>query len=112
MLSWSGHTSGDAVDIHSIATGEGTGGVPFGAELLAFTDAIADYDDEELTEARDRLRFVAGEPFIVDAAAVAANFEMMTRVADGTGARFDDATRTKRSALTETLGIDGWASAR
>ncbi len=112
MLSWSGQTSGDAVDLTSIATGEGTGGVPFGAELLAFTEAIADWDDEELAETRERLRSAAGDSFMVDAAAVAANFEMMTRVADGTGARFDDTTRRARADLTRTLGVDHWESAR
>lgn len=112
MLSWSGHTSGDAVDLTSIASGEGTGGVPFGAELLAFTEAIADWDDEELAGARERLRSAAGERFMVDAAAVAANFEMMTRVADGTGARFDHETRDARAGLSQSLGIDAWQSAR
>lgn len=112
MLSWSGQTSGAPVDLTSIVTGEGTGGVPFGAELLAFTDAIADWDDEELAEARERLRSTAGESFMVDAAAVAANFEMMTRVADGTGARFDDKTREARAGLTRTLHVDHWESAR
>ena len=112
MLSWSGQKSGDVIDLTSIATGEGTGGVPFGAELLAFAEAIADCDDEELAETRERLCSAAGEPFMVDAAAVAANFEMMTRVADGTGARFDDTTRQARAGLTRGLGVDHWESAR
>ncbi len=112
MLSWSGQTSGDVVDLTSIATGLGTGGVPFGAELLAFAEAIAEWDDEELAETRERLCAAAGEPFMIDAAAVAANFEMMTRVADGTGARFDDATRHARADLSHSFGIEEWASAR
>ncbi len=112
MLSWSGQTSGVEVDLTSIATGDGTGGVAFGAELLAFAEAIAGWDDEELAEARERLRSAAGTAFMADAAAVAANFEMMTRVADGTGARFDDTTRRARAQLTRTLGVDDWESAR
>ena len=112
MLSWSGQKSGDVIDLTSIATGEGTGGLPFGAELLAFTEAVADWDDEELAETRERLCSAAGEPFMVDAAAVAANFEMMTRVADGTGARFDRKTRDARAGLSQSLGIDAWLSAR
>ncbi len=112
MLSWSGQNSGVEVDLTSIATGLGTGGVPFGAELLAFAEAIAEWDDEELAETRERLCAAAGEPFMIDAAAVAANFEMMTRVADGTGARFDDATRHARAGLTHSLGVDHWESVR
>ncbi|MEY4607067.1 MAG: hypothetical protein ACO3S5_06130 [Ilumatobacteraceae bacterium] len=76
MLSWS-----------SAAEGRQDGaGLEFEAELLEFTDAIAGYDDAALTEARSALERAAGIEFMVDAAAVAANFEMMTRVADGTGA--------------------------
>ncbi len=112
MLSWSGQKSGAEIDLTSIATGHGTGGVPFGAELLAFAEAIADWDDEELAETREQLCAAAGEHFMIDAAAVAANFEMMTRVADGTGARFDDKTRQARAGLARTLGVDHWESAR
>ena len=112
MLSWSGQNSGVEVDLTSITTGDGTGGVPFGSELLAFAEAIAEWDEEELADTRERLRSAAGEAFMIDAAAVAANFEMMTRVADGTGARFDDATRRARAGLSHSLGIADWASAR
>ncbi len=112
MLSWSGQKSGEIVDVTAIASGEGNGGLPFGAELLAFADAIADWDDDELATARERLCAATGEPFMIDAAAVAANFEMMTRVADGTGARFDPETREVRAALTSSLNADRWTSAR
>jgi len=43
-------------------------------------------DDVELAAARSALVAETDEAFMVDAAAVAANFEMMTRLADGTGA--------------------------
>jgi len=43
---------------------------------------------------------------------VAANFEMMTRVADGTGARFPPESSAGRTALDERLGIRGMTSAR
>ena len=54
----------------------------------------------------------AGEVFMVDAAAVVANFEMMTRVADGTGARFPEGAAAQRAALDERLAIGGFTSAR
>ena len=54
----------------------------------------------------------AGDAFMVDAAAVVANFEMMTRVADGTGARFPDEGAEGRARLAESLGIAAFASAR
>ena len=48
---------------------------------------------------------------MVDAAAVAANFEMMTRLADGTGAAMP-AERLERSAQAiETMGIEDLTAA-
>lgn len=76
MLSWSSDAEGRQKGV----------GLQFEAELLAFTDAIAGYDDAVLAQTRSALEQAAGSDVMVDAAAVAANFEMMTRVADGTGA--------------------------
>ncbi len=87
MLSWSSNENGTPADLAAITTGESDGGQPHGVELLAFAAAIVGSDDDALAAARDRLTAVAGEAFMIDAAAVAANFEMMTRVADGTGAK-------------------------
>lgn len=112
MLSWSSSESGVQADLSAIAAGEGDAGLPLGAELVAFAEAIARWDDESLTAARDALVGVAGEAFMIDAAAVAANFEMMTRVADGTGARFAADSAAARAQLGATLGIGGFTSAR
>ena len=112
MLSWSSTESGSPADVSSIADGHGDAGVAHGAELLAFAEAIARYDDTVLAEARQRLVDAAGDDVMVDAAAVAANFEMMTREADGTGARFPAAVVDDRSGLTGALGIDGLPSRR
>ena len=51
-----------------------------------------------------------GEAGMVDAAAVVANFEMMTRVADGTGARHDDGSESFIGETAEALGVDGLTS--
>jgi hypothetical protein len=88
MLSWSSQEDGTPADLSAITSGTGDAGLPHGAELLGFAAAIARWDAATLDAARDRLVEVAGEAFMIDAAAVAANFEMMTRVADGTGALF------------------------
>jgi len=112
MLSWSSTTEGHPADLGAIARGEGDGGVAHGRELVAFAEAIGGFDDEVLAAARARLVAVAGEAFMVDAAAVAANFEMMTRVADGTGARFPDDPEGFRAPLDAELGIGHFISAR
>lgn len=112
MLSWSSTQEGHPADLAAIAVGEGDGGLAHGAELIAFTEAVAGHDDAALAVARDRLVAAAGEAFMIDAAAVAANFEMMTRVADGTGARLPDAVVHERAAMLDELGIAGLTSAR
>jgi hypothetical protein len=83
MLSWSGKEQGIPVDLPSL-----TVGVPHAAELLAFAQAAASpaSDVVALATARGQLTAVMGEAAMVDAAAVVANFEMMTRLAEGTGA--------------------------
>jgi hypothetical protein len=113
MLSWSSQqTTGGAADLSAITAGQGDAGLPLGRELLAFAEAIAGFDDDELASARSQLVDAAGQAFMIDAAAVAANFEMMTRLADGTGARFPDDPQGHRSGLDATLGIAGLTSAR
>lgn len=112
MLSWSSTQEGHPADLAAIAHGTGDAGLPFGAELVAFTEAIGGFDDDALAAARGALADAAGEAFMVDAAAVAANFEMMTRVADGTGARFPDEVVQQRAAMIGDLGITGFTSAR
>lgn len=112
MLSWSSTEAGTPADLAAIAEGEGDGGLPFGAELVAFTEAAGRFDEEALVAARAALVAAAGEAFMVDAAAVIANFEMMTRVADGTGARFPAESAAHRAAVDARLDIGGFTSAR
>jgi hypothetical protein len=110
MLSWSSSELGTPADMDVIASGDGDAGLPHGEELVAFAEAIARFDPAALDAARQRLVDVAGEAFMIDAAAVAANFEMMTRVADGTGARHAAATAAHRNAIGARLGIAGFTS--
>jgi hypothetical protein len=105
MLSWSSHEDGNPADVDALASGVGDAGLPHGAALLAFAEAVAGWDDDALGVARDRLCGEVGEAFMIDAAAVAANFEMMTRVADGTGARHPANTLAERTAVAVRLGM-------
>src|SRR5262245_21313674 len=86
MLSWSCDETGQEVDLSAVAEGVGDIGLPHGRALLRFASAGGGTDDEELAAARAALVAETDQAFMVDAAAVAANFEMMTRLADGTGA--------------------------
>ena len=105
MLSWSSLEDGTPADIDALASGVGDAGLPHGAALLGFVEAAAGWDRAALDAACERLVDDAGEAFMIDAAAVIANFEMMTRVADGTGARHPEDALAERTAVALRLGM-------
>ena len=105
MLSWSSHEDGTPADVDALASGDGDAGLPHGALLMAFAEAIAQWDDHALATAREALVEATSAAFMIDAAAVAANFEMMTRVADGTGAQHAPEAVADRTALAARLGM-------
>lgn len=82
MLSWSGKAHGIAVELRTL-----TVGVDHADVLLEFARVATSPagDDDELVRVRTALAEALGESVMVDAAAVVANFEMMTRLAEGTG---------------------------
>jgi len=114
MLSWSGQESDSVIDLTVIARGAGDVGVPFSNQLLQFATAAARLDDDtiDMDEARRVLVSSAGEAMMIDAAAVAANFHMMTRLADGTGARFPQARLEASASVIAIMGTDSMASRR
>lgn len=112
MLSWSSTEQGAPADLAVVADGATGSGVELGDELVRFASACAGSDDAELGEARRALVAAADEEFMVDAAAVAANFEMMTRLADGTGAAMPPERIGSSAATVEAFGIAGLTSRR
>jgi hypothetical protein len=112
MLSWSSTETGQELDLAAVATGRPGVLLEHGDALLRFAGACGGTDDGELADARAALVAETDEAFMVDAAAVAANFEMMTRLADGTGAAMP-AERLERSApAIEIMGIADLTSRR
>jgi hypothetical protein len=124
MLSWSGHENGSPVDLTAVRRGargpDGAGvGVDAGVELLAFADAATsahastDVDGSATVDAaRAALAARLGVPSMLDAAAVIANFEMMTRLADGTGARMTEEQLAERRTVSDALGVSDLTSRR
>jgi len=105
MLRVSTQTTGSDFDLTAV-NGDADAAardVPFGAELIRFAEAIARHHDPGLAEARQNLSEAAGPRVTVDAAAVAANFQRMVRIADATGIPADhidsDLSREVRTAL-------------
>ncbi len=112
MLSWSSTETGQDLDLAAVADGRPGVLLEHGDALLRFAGACGDTDEAELADARGALVAETDEAFMVDAAAVAANFEMMTRLADGTGAAMP-AERLERSAeAIEVMGIEHLTSRR
>ncbi|MGZ4700446.1 MAG: hypothetical protein ACXV3B_10630 [Ilumatobacteraceae bacterium] len=114
MLSWSSQQSETEVNLVALASGNGDIGLPYADELLNFATAAARLDDDlaEMNEARRALNAAAGELMMIDAAAVAANFHMMTRLADGTGARLPQARMESSAPAIAIMGIADMVSRR
>ena len=89
--------------------GDGGGtGVPHGAELLAFAEAVV--GDGDLDAARAAVLERIGPDGFVDAAAVVAGFDATDRIADATGTQLDDYLESGTVELRAELGIDELAS--
>ena len=112
MLSWSGNEQGVEINLANVRDATGGANVPFARELLNFATAATELDDAALVDAREALTKTAGVAITIDAAAVIANFEMMTRLADSTGARMPEEVVANRLAVATSMGVDQVVSRR
>tara|TARA_B100000927_G_C16405197_1_gene444999 strand:+ start:780 stop:1133 length:354 start_codon:yes stop_codon:yes gene_type:complete len=81
--------------------------VPLSAELAAFAESIAKRDEENaLSVIRESLSAASSQEVVVDAAAVAANFQRMVRIADSTGIPLDRPQRTFSEKVWDELNLD------
>jgi hypothetical protein len=112
LLSWSSTETGQKLDLTAVADGDGDVGLEHGGALLRFASACGGTNDTELAAARAALVAETDVAFMVDAAAVAANFEMMTRLADGTGAVLTEERLSRASSVIETMGAADLLSRR
>ncbi|MFM7827192.1 MAG: hypothetical protein ACKO82_06230 [Acidimicrobiaceae bacterium] len=112
MLSWSGNEQGVEIDLKSVRDATGGANVKFARELLGFATAATELDDSALILAREALKKTAGVALTIDTAAVIANFEMMTRLADSTGARMPEEVVAQRLGAATAMGIDQAVSRR
>ena len=103
--------TGERIETVDVLGGR-SGDVPHGPQLVAFVDAVVGGDPAEANEARAALAADAGPGAVADAAAVLANFEMMTRLADGTGARQLPGRVASIADERARLGFDEFPSAR
>jgi hypothetical protein len=113
MLSLSMNMSDREVDLELIngVESDSGGGLEFGNELMKFAEAIAGRHGQAIAAARETLHAIAGPSVVIDAAAVAANFQRMVRIADSTGIPLDEANMSATLEIQQSLNLRRFESA-
>lgn len=113
LLRASSEVAGTAVDLGAVVdpARAAASGVAHAELLLALVDALVGGDDVALARARARVLHHLGAAVLVDAVAVAANFERMVRIADGTGIPLDAPVAIATADARAALGIDAFTAA-
>jgi hypothetical protein len=78
------------------------------AELLAFADAAIDGRADDIAHTRTLVEARLGTRAMVDAAAVIAGFDAITRVADGSGIPLEPPKAAATADWRARLGIDSY----
>ena len=84
------------------------GAVPQAAELLAFAEAVHARDAAATEAAGKGLVSTLGEDALVDSAAVCAQFDAITRVADATGVQLDRGLESGSEEIRAELGLNAF----
>ncbi len=108
----SGETSGRDYGLAAIVDGKAAhaSGIDHAEELVTLAEAMVGSDDAALASARQGLRDAMGAEALVDAAAVASNFERMVRIADATGIPLDPPVNAMTADIQEELGLTAFAA--
>ncbi len=112
MLRESSKANGKNYDLALLTGVKGDGDVPHGALLVAFAEAVLGDDDARLAAIRSEIRAKLGDAALVDAAAIAATFNAIDRVADSTGIPIEDAKAAATVDFRAALGINAFAENR
>ncbi len=100
----------DALDIQSVVDPQAESGVPHGGILTAFAESAVRRSDD-LPERREDIVAAIGEPALIDAAGIVANFQRMVRIADACGIPLDDWTRKRTADAKRQLALERFKSA-
>ena len=74
--------------------------------MVGLVDEMAKGDTNARRQARDAILDELGSESLVDAAAVFGNFEMMNRVAEGTGVTVPPQVLEREAEMMKTLGLE------
>jgi len=107
LLRASGEHSGEDFDLSAVLGDSGKDtGIPDADVLIRLAEAVVGYDAGEIAAARQAVIDRMGEAALVDAAAVAANFNAIDRVADSIGIPLEDEKAVISEGFREELGIN------
>jgi hypothetical protein len=106
----SGHAAGLDIDLTTALDPASTGdaGVPAGAELMAYADAVH-RGTSDLADVRDAVESALGTDALHEAAAIVAIFNGLVRVADGTGIQLDEGVVAESADYRDELGVNAFA---
>lgn len=80
--------------------------------MTAFATAVASRNEQDLADCRERLLSASSAEVLVDAAAVAGNFQRMVRIADSTGIPLDSARMDMYQPSIDTLDLRRFESSK
>ena len=100
------------IDLQAAVNASTDNGVPHGALLNTFAEAVLGTDETQLDTIRNALVDALGPAALVDAAAVIAGFMQMDRMADATGVPLDDFVVDATNDFREDIGLHAFASAQ
>jgi hypothetical protein len=112
LLRESSKTKGENYDLTLLTGTGGDGSIPHGALLVQFAEAVLGRDDERLAAIQSEIRAALGDAALVDAAAIAATFNAIDRVADATGIPIEDNKAEVTADFRAALGINAFAEKR
>jgi hypothetical protein len=112
LLRASSKANDEKYDLMLLTGGRGDGNIPHGALLVEFAEAVLDSNEQRLSAIQAEIRAKMGDVALVDAAAIAATFNAIDRVADSTGIRIEDAKAEATADIRAVLGINVLAENR
>ncbi len=113
MLSLSADASNTDIDLNIVnGVDSASSAVPHSAALMRFAEAVAGRNPQGIAVARQALFDEAGNDVVVDAAAVAGNFQRMVRIADATGIPVDDRMQALSGSIQKDLDLRRFHSAQ
>ena len=107
LLRASGQHGGETFALSAALEGDGTQvGVPNGAALVEFGEAMLLGDEARRAAARARVYRELGAAGLVDAAAIVASFNAVVKLADASGIPLEDFKAEATADLRAELGLE------